>query len=365
MTNSSLSHLYRDLNCQHHFVQKQTDDKPSVPALTPGGFETWMTIVIRAHPEEEFHRFAKAVLDMPISNADDRKERFPKQLSRRLFPRQLNVPLQELFEDSVLADPDIELPRRNRSKSPGTRLPPTPGPPPPHAADSGQQMPKQPPPPPHYASPSSGPNGMDRDRQQYSTSSSEAAVEDGPPQSGPIERERKPYSAAPGTGRGSDNQPRSRSNTTANASRPRFDEDLGPPPARKYRAGSQAAGRSGFMGQQQQQQQQPPPNKQRSPSAASSNRPYARSESEMPSNSLNPGGTIGRHDDSDDELSRSYSRDSRNGRRNSRYVPEYQPQRPPSRPRYEEDYGRRGPPPPAQGNNGYGNQQYAPPPPRY
>ena len=95
MTMSSISHLYRDLCCQHHFVQNKFDEKPNTPALTPLGFEIWMTNVIRAHPEKEFDRFAKAVMAMPISNADNRKERFPKQLPRKLFPSHAN---QKVFE---------------------------------------------------------------------------------------------------------------------------------------------------------------------------------------------------------------------------------------------------------------------------
>lgn len=44
-----------------------------------------MTLLIQAHPEEEFERLRRAVVKMPVSNPDDRKERFPKEISRRLF----------------------------------------------------------------------------------------------------------------------------------------------------------------------------------------------------------------------------------------------------------------------------------------
>jgi hypothetical protein len=86
MSHKNLSYLYRDIECEHFFVQEKPQERPTVPALTPAGFATWMTHVIRADPEHEYKRFADAVLNMPISNADDPKERFPKELSRRLFP---------------------------------------------------------------------------------------------------------------------------------------------------------------------------------------------------------------------------------------------------------------------------------------
>lgn len=359
MTNSSISHLYRDLNCQHHFVQKAFDEKPSIPALTPLGFETWMTTVIRAHPDEEFHRFAKAVIEMPISNADNRRERFPKQLSRRLFPTQPNEPMQELFEDSVLADQDIELPKRN-PVSTSSHQPVNNRPPPPAGPDSEQQMPKPPPPPPPtYATPANNGNNIERERQPYSTSSSEGAMDETlppPPPQAPLERERKPYSAAPSAGRSSDNGGLSRSNTTATGARPRFDDELAPRAAR-YRTGSTAAGQSaGFMGR----------SRRRSPSAANGPRPYARSESEANPGNYASGGS-NKPDDSEEELSRTYSRDSRSDRK-PRYAPDYQQQRPPPpRAPYEDDYQRRGPPPPppSQGGNGYPNQPYMPLLPRY
>ena len=78
--------MYRDLSCQHHLVQERYDERPDIPGLTPVGFERWVTLLIQAHPEEEFERLQKAVLEMPISNPDDKKERFPKEISRRLFP---------------------------------------------------------------------------------------------------------------------------------------------------------------------------------------------------------------------------------------------------------------------------------------
>ncbi|KAI5270310.1 hypothetical protein E4T47_06280 [Aureobasidium subglaciale] len=81
----SISRIYRDLRCQHHFVQLGNHSTPDIPALTPDGFNQFMTVLIQAHPAMEYERLAKAVVDMPISNADNPKERFPKQLSRDII----------------------------------------------------------------------------------------------------------------------------------------------------------------------------------------------------------------------------------------------------------------------------------------
>ena len=115
---SSISRMYRDLECQHHLVQEKYDERPDIPGLTPVGFERWVTLLIQAHPDEEFGRLQKAVLDMPICNPDDRKERFPKELSRRLFPGHEDRKIRERLEDSISEHAAIELPRRPSREEP-------------------------------------------------------------------------------------------------------------------------------------------------------------------------------------------------------------------------------------------------------
>ncbi|KAK3169913.1 hypothetical protein OEA41_009297 [Lepraria neglecta] len=83
---SSISRMYRDLGCQHYLVQERDDQRPDIAGLTTVGFERWVTLLIRAYPEEEHRRLQKAILDMPITNPDN-NERFPKEISRRLFPQ--------------------------------------------------------------------------------------------------------------------------------------------------------------------------------------------------------------------------------------------------------------------------------------
>ena len=177
ITNESISRIYRDLRCQHHFIQLGTHCVPDIPALTPDGFDCLMTTLIQAHPSMEFDRLAKAVLDMPISNADDLKERFPKELSRRLFPSEDDIHQQQRLHAAISTDRNIQL----RSSNP---------------------MP--PPPPPQTQAPSSSAQATsytERERAPYSSFSS--AVDDEDLRSAPvqIERERQPYTAREGSGK--------------------------------------------------------------------------------------------------------------------------------------------------------------------
>ena len=381
MSNSSISHLYRDLSCQHHFVQRQFDEKPNIPALTPLGFECWMTQVIRSSPGEEFERCAKAAMNMPISNADNRKERFPKQLSRRLFPKQPNTSVREHLEDSILADPNIELPKKRPAQA-SSNLPP----PPSQQAQPSQSMnpvlppnnAAKPPAPPHQASTSS----IEKERQSFSAAAPEAVTEElGPSVS--IERERKPYHAQPGSGKVYDqDDPRAvksdagihRSNTTSSRARPNLEPPEDPNrQSRHYRSGSQSVS----------QQSRPKP-RQRSSSLNARSNPYTLSEGDMPPQACgNQPSNL--RDDGEYELSKQQSREhelTRNATRDERarrYQPEdaqrgsttsqrngYEDDKAQrgygssGRNGYEEDYHRRGPPaangyPPS---NGYANYQY-------
>lgn len=176
-TNVSISRMYQTLRCQHHLVQRNGNDhgEPSIPGLTPRGFESWMTLLIQAHPDKEFDRLAHAVLNMPISNADDPTERFPKQLSRRLLPEYENRSSQQKVYSAI--PPNIHL----RNSNP---MPPPPSQPPPinTAFKERERNPY-----------SSTPNGT----------SFGATFDEDTPQSPriPIERERQPYTAREGTGK--------------------------------------------------------------------------------------------------------------------------------------------------------------------
>ena len=204
--------MYRDLHCQHHLVQEKYDERPDIPGLTPVGFERWVTLLIQAHPHEEFERLQKAVLDMPICNPDDRKERFPKELSRRLFPGHEDRKVREKLEATISEHAAIEIPRR-----PGREEPPPPRHDSPthkpsvaeqnyvpqsHRASVSFDLP-----PTNSSAPSTFiPSQLERERKPYSNTPAESAIDDTnppmpPPPSNPIERARQPYSALPGGGK--------------------------------------------------------------------------------------------------------------------------------------------------------------------
>ncbi|PSK40075.1 60S ribosomal protein L23 [Elsinoe australis] len=180
LTNQAISRLFLNLRCQHHLVQFGLQDAPSIPGLTPQGFETLMTMLIQAHPDQEFQRLDKATRDMPISNADAPSERFPKQLTRRLFPASGDTQQQQRLTAALSSEPGIKLNHSN------------PLPPPP---------PTQPP-----MSSSQHSSFSERERAPYSASAAfSSVIEDddlrATSTSIPIERERKPYIAREGSGR--------------------------------------------------------------------------------------------------------------------------------------------------------------------
>ena len=263
---SSISRLYRELACQHHLVQERHDERPAIPGLTPVGFERWVTLLIRAHPEEEYERLAKAVLAMPINNPDEKKERFPKELSRRLFPVFSDRRVREDLESAISEHAGIDLPRRSShddlrsnvsindsaqslpKEKPNIDVePPTPNPIPtpsniererkPYVnsnLDSARDDMNAVPTPinhrPSVAETAYTPSNIERERKPYSSIPPESAIDDThplpppppPPTAQPIERERNPYSSQPGGGRKFEDEPRPRdppkARTESNAS---------------------------------------------------------------------------------------------------------------------------------------------------
>ncbi|KAI8934596.1 hypothetical protein NX059_008292 [Plenodomus lindquistii] len=203
---ASLSKIYRDLRCQHHLIQEHPAEPPSIPALTPEGFEEWMTAMILAYPDVEYERLSKAVLDMPISNAEDRKERFPKELPRRLLPAVGNLQAQQRCAAALSAEGVGPL----------------------------RRAPNFPPPPPKTQHATSVPN-LERERSPYTARPdirAFASEEEPESPSVPIERERKPYSSIPGTGKTYNDEPSrsTHSDTVAHAHRRRAQSTSNPPP---------------------------------------------------------------------------------------------------------------------------------------
>lgn len=209
---SSISRLYREVEAQHHLVQEKMDERPDIPGLTPLGFERWTTLMLLAHPEQEFERLQKAVLDMPICNFHDRKERFPKEISRRLFPKIADQNVREKLEKIMALHCNINLPNRWTSGSDQGSHHPQATAAAPRAdsiASNTSSQPSVPLRPKSETGPSVATQGSnsERDRQPYPHTSSEGAIEeedDDVPTPQPIERERKPYAAQPGGGRNYD-----------------------------------------------------------------------------------------------------------------------------------------------------------------
>lgn len=173
---ATLSKIYREMRCQHHLIQEHPAEQPVVPALTPQGFQDWMTTMIQGYPDTEYARLSKAVLDMPISNADNRRERFPKELPRRLFPQTENLHAQQRCAAALSAEGVGPL----------------------------RKAPTFPPPPPLQAQSSSTKPNIERERSPYASQPESRAFvpeDDMESSSVPIERQRQPYSTAPGGGK--------------------------------------------------------------------------------------------------------------------------------------------------------------------
>lgn len=210
--------MYRDLECQHHLIQERYNERPDIPSLTPVGFERWVTVLLQAHPDLEYKRLQKAVLDMPISNPDDKKERFPKQISRRLFPVSEDRKTRERFERAVADHAEVEIPKQTtRAYSP---IHTNHEPPPNHQAYAGAES--------AYVPPS-----LERERKPYATIPSDSAIDDTlppppPTTQKPLERERQPYTAQPGGGKTYEEDMRARgeslrpvrSNSSSSTARP-------------------------------------------------------------------------------------------------------------------------------------------------
>ena len=140
--------------------------------------------MIEANPDLEYDRLRKVVLHMPINNADNERERFPKDIPRRLLPQIGTLQAQQRCAAALSAHPLVQLPKYPSFPAPPrSKLPPQPSP----ASN-------------HPTYPTS--NSERQPRTVFSQSSSEDYSDD----SGvdrqyscaPVERKRQPYSASPG-----------------------------------------------------------------------------------------------------------------------------------------------------------------------
>jgi hypothetical protein len=210
---SSISRMFRDVECQHHLVQEKVNERPDLPGLTPQGFENWATLLLKAHPDQEFERLAKTALDMPISNPDEKKERFPKELSRRLFPTHGDTEVSYKLQKAMSVHCNVNFTSRNSSTASNPPLSTSS-----IADDASSRTAVRTSPEKQDAtlnaplsSMTSSVSSIERERKPYGGSQPAESVngdsientEDVPtPQ--PIERERKPYVAVAGRGKNYD-----------------------------------------------------------------------------------------------------------------------------------------------------------------
>ncbi|KIW77343.1 hypothetical protein Z517_09789 [Fonsecaea pedrosoi CBS 271.37] len=220
---SSISRMFREIECQHHLVQEKLNERPDTPGLTPRGFEAWATLLLRAHPDQEYERLAKTALDMPISNPDEKKERFPKELSRRLFPKHGDTEVAYKLQKAMSAHCNISFASRHSSTTDSTSRTSTSTSTATVVVDDSSSKANLKPQADRLdkgdsvginvqPSPALSQAGIERQRQPYGTTHQESVNGDIDEESAnatltsqPIERERKPYVAAPGGGKSYNN----------------------------------------------------------------------------------------------------------------------------------------------------------------
>lgn len=101
-----LEMLYLDLKCEFHLVQDSSSEpsRPYIPALTPRGFIRWISLLIKAFPDKEVHRFSIIAQDVALEavRTDDSKpERLPRQLSHHLFPSSRNQKTYDFVTEEI------------------------------------------------------------------------------------------------------------------------------------------------------------------------------------------------------------------------------------------------------------------------
>lgn len=116
----SLSSAFIKLRCEHHLISERNHILPHLPSLTPNGFSQWIKILLEAHPEQEVLRLKSVVREIPINNPDNEGERFPKDFSRRLFPKFPNQRLQHWLQTLLEAHEEKKPSHSYMSNDPNT-----------------------------------------------------------------------------------------------------------------------------------------------------------------------------------------------------------------------------------------------------
>ena len=114
---SSISRLLRerDIRVEHHLIQAAPDARPDIPGLTPHGFASWMTMMIKAHPDYEYERLAKVLKIMAVNHPQDQASRFPAAMSRRLFPATGDANISDKLSVLLAAHCKVQISSRQSS----------------------------------------------------------------------------------------------------------------------------------------------------------------------------------------------------------------------------------------------------------
>ncbi|KAI2742042.1 hypothetical protein DTO013E5_7879 [Penicillium roqueforti] len=203
---SSISRLFRDIRVEHHLIQDDLAKRPDIPGLTPKGFETWETLMILANPEREYERLQKAVRNMPINNPEDQKERFPKEIPRRLFPEIADIEIREDVEDRIMVHCGVDLPyitpeERNQTSGRSARSSTTTGSPGERTRSYERGRPPTASAPRPAVVPRPASAVTDDEDEEDEEEDDEVDEGDETITSVPIERERNPYSNSPSIGK--------------------------------------------------------------------------------------------------------------------------------------------------------------------
>ena len=96
---SSISRTHRDFKCEHQYILRtggQLEERPDMPALTPGGFVTWAKVLIVAYPDTEYERLQKALEVFRIRDGGS-----PIKMDRSLFPEQAGLKIRYDLKRSI------------------------------------------------------------------------------------------------------------------------------------------------------------------------------------------------------------------------------------------------------------------------
>lgn len=226
---SYISRFMREIEVQHHLVQSSPDARPDIPGLTPLGFATWMTLLIRAHPNQESERLAKTLRIMAINHPERKTERFPAAISRRLFPNEGDESIAIRLTSLMAKHCHVQINPRHDSltstmghenlSQPPVKSPTSPrkseAPPPPTVEDVIDESERHESATKRSSFISTADSTSSRLRETVSNPDSEptkapsvTSIEDEGPEpyntQTPLERQRKPYVAQPGGGKNYD-----------------------------------------------------------------------------------------------------------------------------------------------------------------